>query len=169
MFDFNRYVSIHKELAEQHPELKHDPSIRYTFFGDDAEEDKQGLRIGSDIKMCLLQPTGGILGDYDSSRDVWRGGFEMLVKMRGAGTTNFREREEDANRAFRVGRQIIDRLAAMSFGDACDDEDCLCVLGAFDLATVKWRKVQDKEWIGWEFAYQLGDGQVNDSDNTIWE
>lgn len=170
MFDYSRYLEIHRDLAVAHPQLQHIEGQRTAWLGDDSEEDKQGSRNQAPYIMMMLQVTGSIRGDEDMQTDVWKGGFEIVGRLAQGGAKDFRAAEEVAQAAFKIGREIIDRLNAMSTGEACDDTHCACVIGAFDLASVRWEKIEYKgTHTGWRFTYNLGDGEVNEYDASIWE
>lgn len=169
MFDYKRYLTFHKSLAEQHPKLQHIEGKHIAWLGDDDAEDAQGERNQNEFLMMMVQATGSISGDDDSQMDKWRGGFELVGRKQKSGAVDFRSDEDVANEAWKIGRQIIDRINAISNGEACDDDDCMCVIGAFNLSSVRWEKINYKAThLGFRFTYDLGDGTINEYDDSIW-
>lgn len=169
MFDYKRYLNFHKNLAERQPDLQHIDGKRIAWLGDDDAEDAQGERNQHSYMMMMVQASGEISGDDDSQMNKWRGGFELVGKKKKAGAVDFRADEEVANEAWRIGRNIIDKINAISNGDDCEEEDCRCVIGAFNLSTVRWQKINYKAThIGFRFTYEVGEGTIHVEDDISW-
>jgi len=171
MFSYLRYLAIHKEMAQKHKMLNHVDGSRMAFYGDNAEEDKQGVRTKGPFVMAMLPVQGKLEGSDDMVRNVMTGGFELSGKIEPESKIDYRKREEMYDKAMEIAVNCVMRLHAMSMGDLCTDdgEDCGCVLNAFDINSVEYNKIElDGGYYGWRVTYKMGDGETMEHDATAW-
>jgi hypothetical protein len=170
MFDELKYLQIHKELAEKHKQLKHNPETNVAWVGADPGEDALYVKNKAPFVMYMLPPSGRLAGDDDGIQMEVRGGFELMGHYDGAAATNYREIEEICNKAQVIGTECVLRLAAMAVGDLCQVDACHCVLAAFDPKSVVFERITGGSgWYGYRFNYRLGSGEVLGYDASAFD
>lgn len=169
MFNEQKYLDIHRELAEKHVMLKHDVDVNVAWVGLDDGEDAFFAKTKAPFLMAMIPVSGGMDGDADAFKPIVRGGFELLGKVVSGAQVDYRKIEEVSNQAMVIGMECIIRLNEMAVGNLCDTQECKCVLGAFDPKTVNFdRIVGGKGWYGYRFVYTLGSADVLEYDASRW-
>lgn len=158
------YLQLHMELAASHVFLQHS-SERKAFFGDDEREFSAETSAANDFVMLMEPPNGGFEGDADMARDVVRGGFHIMGRLRQKTGVKYRDNEAVSDQAKQIGVQCIMRIMEM----ANDAANCNFSIAPFKASEVKYQKVWFAEgWVGYKFTYPLRKADVIDEQEGIW-